>query len=110
MATRSKTTMAEPAPAGKKEIIISTGTLDREFEVIDCVFALDSDRDGLLGGADPGKAFRGVKEQLRKQCRQLGGDAVLDCEFEYRMSEKEGALSRKMIAEIFAYGTVVRFL
>lgn len=94
----------------KKEIIISTGTVNREFEVIDCVFALDSDKDGLLGSADPGKAFKGVKEQLKKQCRQLGGDAVLDCEFEYRMSEKEGTLSRRQIAEIFAYGTVVRFL
>ncbi len=55
--------MAEPAPAGKKEIIISTGTLDREFEVIDCVFALDSDKDGLLGGADPGKAFNTIPKK-----------------------------------------------
>lgn len=110
MAIKTNASMVNAAPAGKKEIVISTGTLNREFEVIDCIFALDSDKDGLLGGADPGKAFKGVKEQLRKQCRQLGGDAVLDCEFEYRISEKDGALSSKKTAEIFAYGTVVRFL
>lgn len=92
-------------------IKISTGRVSDSFEVIDTVFALDSHKEGLwTGSADPSKAFDGVKESLKKKCEQLGGDAVQDCQFEYRVAISEGIMSKKQVMEIFAYGTVVKLL
>jgi len=35
-----------------------------------------------------------VKQQLKKKCEQLGGDAVQDCQFEYRVAIADGLLSK----------------
>ena len=43
------------------DIIITTGDLKDDYEVIDAIFALDSCKEGLLRGADPSKAFDKVK-------------------------------------------------
>lgn len=90
----------------QKNIIISTGGINRSYEIIDAIFAMDSNKEGFIAGVDPNKAFEGVKQQLSKKCSSLGGDAVIDCEFEYRVAVD----GKKQTVEIFAYGTAVRFL
>lgn len=91
-------------------IKISTGKIFNSVEVIDTIFALDSHKEGFWSGnADPGKAFDGVKQQLKKKCEELGGDAVESCQFEYRNAVAQGVFGgSKQVIEIFAYGTVVR--
>lgn len=90
-------------------IKISTGRVYNSVEVIDTIFALDSHKEGFWSGnADPGKAFVGVKEQLIKKCEDIGGQAVQDCQFEYRNAVSQGTFGSKQVIEIFAYGTVVR--
>lgn len=44
--------------------------------------------------ANPGKAFEGVKEALEKECKRLGENAVVFCQFEYR-----NALEAKLIGK-----------
>ena len=74
---------------------ISTGRIADTYEVIDTIFAIDSHKEGFWSGAaDPNKAFDGVKQQLKKKCEQLGGDAVQDCQFEYRVAIADGLLSK----------------
>jgi hypothetical protein len=90
-------------------IVISTGSINNDFEIIDTVFAMDSASEGIFSGADPDKAFAKVKEQLKTKCKTLGGNAVLDCQFEYRFAVGSGLLGgTKQVVEIFAYGTVVK--
>jgi uncharacterized protein YbjQ (UPF0145 family) len=50
-----------------------------------------------------------VKQQLRRSCHALGGDAVINCEFEYRVAIAPGLLASNQVVEIFAYGTAVRY-
>jgi len=89
---------------------ISTGRVSHSFEVIDTVFAIDSHKEGFWSGAaDPNKAFDGVKQQLIKKCEQLGGDAIQNCQFEYRNAVHDGLLTKRQVLEIFAYGTVIKF-
>ena len=60
-----------------------------EFDVLDTVFAFDSSgKAGVFGGsdADPHAAFSGVKRQLRTIAYELGADAVVSCQFEYRVA------------------------
>ncbi|WP_276356884.1 hypothetical protein [Cohnella caldifontis] len=90
-------------------ILIATGDLKGSYEVVDTIFAVDSHKEGFLKSADPNLAFEGVKDQLRKKCAQLRGDAVINCQFEYRVAVSDGLMSKKQVMEIFAYGTVVRF-
>lgn len=89
-------------------ILISTGDIKEDYEVIDAIFALDSCKEGILKGADPSQAFDKVKMALRNKCAQLCGDAVINCQFEYRVALSQGFGSPKQVVEIFAYGTAVR--
>ncbi|UNK18740.1 hypothetical protein MNQ98_01455 [Paenibacillus sp. N3/727] len=91
-------------------VIITTGDLKRNYEVIDTIFAMDSNKEGFLKSADPNLAFEGVKNQLKKKCEQLRGDAIVNCQFEYRVAVSDGMMSKKQVMEIFSYGTVIRFL
>ena len=93
------------------DIIITTGDLKIDYEVIDAVFALDSCKEGILWGADPSKAFEKVKNKLRKKCKELDGDAVINCQFEYRYTDTINTFNvDKEVVEIFAYGTAVYFI
>lgn len=91
---------------------ITTGDLAVPYEPIDAVFAIGSHSySDLFGGpkGDPNLAFDGVKQSLRRLCRSRGGDAVVNCQFEYRLAVSSGLLAANQVVEIFAYGTAVRF-
>lgn len=89
-------------------ILVTTGDIKEDYEIIDAVFALDSCTEGVFKGADPNKAFDKVKNGLRKKAQELGGHAVINCEFEYRVAVSQGLIGSKQVIEIFAYGTAVR--
>ncbi len=89
-------------------MIISTGDLKENYSIIDTIFAIDSHKDGFFSGADPNKAFEGLKSQLAKKCQSLGGDAVINCQFEYRDALADGLTKKKHAIEIFGYGTAVK--
>lgn len=91
-----------------ENILITTGDVKEDYEIIDAVFALDSCTEGFFKGADPNKAFDKVKDGLRKKAEELGGDAVINCQFEYRIAVSQGLIGSKQVVEIFAYGTAVR--
>ncbi len=103
---------AAAAAAAKLQVHIRvlTGDHPKPYEVIDSVFAIDSATEALFQGLDPGAAFDGVKQQLRVNCSELGGDAVINCSFEYRNVLAGGALGKKQGLEIFAYGTAIRLV
>ena len=89
-------------------ILITTGNIKEDYEIIDAIFALDSCKEGVFKGADPNKAFDKVKDALRKKAQELGRDAVINCQFEYRIAVAQGFVMAKQVVEIFAYGTAVR--
>ena len=89
------------------QIIISTGGVNFDYEVIDVIFVIAGTAAGFLSEIDPNAAFNGVKVQLKEKCEALGGDAVVFCQFEYRSALANGMLGPKQALEIFAYGTVV---
>ena len=89
------------------DVIISTGDVKGEYEVLDTIFALGSGEAGLFTRA-PDNAFKGVKSELISKCKNLGGNAVIFCQFEYRITVNEGLFGNKQGVEIFAYGTAVR--
>ncbi len=89
-------------------ILITTGDINEDYEIIDAIFALDSCTEGFFKSADSNKAFDKVKDGLRKKASELGGHAVINCQFEYRVAVSQGLMGSKQVIEIFAYGTAVR--
>ena len=92
-------------------IPVITGALTVPCEPVDAIFAIGSHTYGGLfgGGSDPNLAFEGVKQQLRRTCRARGCDAVINCQFEYRVAVSSGLIGTNQVVEIFGYGTAVRF-
>lgn len=92
-------------------IKVSTSGVSRPFEVVDVIFAFDSHKEGFLeGGADPTRAFVKVVNRLRSICAELGGDAVINCQFDYRYAVGASMMGNaKQVVEIYAYGTAIRF-
>lgn len=106
---------------GTRGIVVSTSTICEQFEVLDTVFAIEVHKDSLFGGlfgggaADPFSVFSGVNEILRKQCHRLGGNAVINCQFNWETGVSSEVLgvsipgfSRK-VHMIYAYGTAVKY-
>lgn len=90
-------------------ILITTGDLHLSYEPIDSIFAVDQHTGGFFtGSADPNKAFDGVKQRLRRICHLRGGDAVVNCQFEYRVAVAPALIGTSQVFELFAYGTAVR--
>ncbi len=87
-------------------MIISTGDLKQNYEIIDVVFAMDSHKEGFFSNVDPNKAFEGVKTALAAKCQAANGNAVINCQFEYRVALD----GKKQVMEIFAYGTIVKLV
>ena len=97
-----------PVEEPNSHVLVITGDLNMNYQIIDSVFAMDNHAEGIFSSADPGKAFAGVRAQLREKALEKGGNAVVNCMFEYRVSVGQGLLGAKQVMEIFAYGTVVR--
>lgn len=93
----------------KARIIVSTGSLPANYEIIDTIFAIDSSPEKVFRSDHVDDAFLKVLEKLRERCRDLGGDAVIDTQFEYR-SAVDGIFGKAQVMEFFAYGTAVRLL
>jgi len=92
----------------KRPIMVSTGNINRNYEVIDTIFAVGFNKETWFKAADPSKSFEGVKTQLQDKCRDMGGDAVIYCQFQYRISVNSDMLA-KQVAEIWAYGTAIKY-
>ena len=54
------------------KVIICTGGLNKPYQIIDTIFAMDSNTaKGWASQANPGKAFEGVKPLSKKSVRNL---------------------------------------
>lgn len=109
-------------PEAIAKIKVSTSTICENFEIIETVFAIETHKDALFanilghGAADPHKAFGGVTDLLKKNCYQLGGDAVINCNFNWEVGVSSDVFgisipgfSRKLHM-IYAYGTAVKII
>ena len=91
-------------------IVISTGDLDGDYRIIDTVMVFDRDVAGFIKGVDPSVAFELVKEHLRNVAVEKGGDAVINCLFQFRNAITDSGPFASQVFELYAIGTVVKRL
>ena len=82
-------------------VVIATSTVCVPYYVIDSVVAVGDSSNGFFSGPKLNAAFEDVKASLRASAEALGGDAVINCDFEMR--DYSGGLN------VVAFGTVVKF-
>jgi len=90
-------------------ITVSTSTICQAFTVIDTVMILHTlNQKGFLGsgGYDFDEGFGQAKDRLRAEAQRLGGDAVINCDFELRVAVTP--MMNQQVFEIFCFGTVVK--
>ena len=89
-----------------KEIILSTGNVNRPYIVRDIVFAADTIEVDLFDPEiDLNALLSDVAFRLKEKAHSYGANAVINCHFEHDRIVENG----KTFLEIFAYGTVVQF-
>lgn len=93
------------------EIILSTGDLKRDYEVVDIVHAAFSIRSWWIrtGGRETVAFFPEINKRLRAAAKEQGCDAVIWTDYEMTREESRGALGAKTTTVILAYGTGVKF-
>ncbi len=85
----------------------------QRYVILDTVFALDS--DGKAGvffskDGDANVAFQRGKQRLADRAYELGADAVIATQFEYRVAVTENKAmfdEHARVIELFAYGTAI---
>ena len=98
-----------PDDETNSNVVICTGTPPWDYEIIDTLFVLDTLDKKFFSTSSPSVAFKGAKAQLRARAESIGGDAVIDCRFDYRVSAGgHGIFGVIHDLEIFAYGTLVK--
>lgn len=89
-AAREEREKEEQQAQAIQKIILTTGDLKEPYEILDTIIALDAHEAGYFSSAKPSTAFDGVKTQLRTIAYDMGADAVICCQFEYRVAVGQG--------------------
>ena len=89
-------------------VIISTGDINNEYTILDTIMVFDYDVAGLVKNIEPTDAFELVKEKMRETAVDRGGDAVINCQFQFRVAVAPKLLFWAQAFEMYAYGTVVK--
>ncbi|MBU1175792.1 MAG: hypothetical protein KKH72_10365 [Alphaproteobacteria bacterium] len=83
-------------------IPISTSTSYIPYIVLDTAVAVGDSSNGFFSGPKIDRAFEDAKNILRIACENIGGDAVISCDFELR--DYSGGLN------VIAFGTIVKYI
>lgn len=90
-----------------KEILLSTGNINRQYIERDIIFVADRfDDDFFDAKRDPNEALQTIKDKMKKVANSYGANAVIHCHFDHDRVEIDG----KKYLDVFAYGTVVQFI
>ena len=68
----------------EKNIIITTTDLKEDYEILDSLYVTERLKSPCPKEEYLNQILTIVKDRLRKQCRELGGDAVICCRFSTR--------------------------
>ena len=95
------------AAEGLTHITISTSGISEKFKVLDVVYANVSVTQKLFDlNFDGSISFDKVKATLKIKCNELGGDAVINCDF----GQVYGGTVPQQTATFWGYGTAVKIL
>lgn len=77
----------------EKDIIVTTTDLKENYEILDSLYVTEE-----LGKNYPKEEYLNqkltiIKDRLRRQCRELGGDAVIECHISHMATSSASSIS-----------------
>lgn len=84
-----------------ENIIISTGDIKNDYDIIDVIYVCEHVPGITKNKLHSQQAFQVLKSNLKEQCHNLGGDAVIHCQIRTEQSLDS-------IYAFFVTGTVVK--
>ena len=93
------------APPG---IVLSTGGIPANYEIVDVVFAHASAKEAEPEAVPLADIFDAVKGRLARQAAELDASAVIHIHFEFRTPQP--GLESSRFFDVFACGTAVKIL
>lgn len=90
-------------------MIITTGDLrDKNYEILEVIFAYGSSDTGFIKSANPMEAYAKVRDLLKQNAEKMGANGVVFAHFDYRVAVKQGCGGGGQSFEVFGYGTAVK--
>lgn len=86
-------------------VLLSTGDIREQYEIVDLVFTHGSSSEGDLKGVEPPQAFQILADWLGQTALKAGANAVIHIRFDFKIAQ--GILGNRAF-EVFAYGTAVK--
>ena len=113
MAKMSKAEIAEEQAriqAAARAVLVTTGDVQAKYQPVNIVFAVGGSAGGLFTAASPQQAFEAARAQLQLAAVELGGNAVVYCNFGYHAYTTQNFGCSSNAFHVSGYGTVVRFV
>ena len=89
-------------------VLLSTGDIRLPYKILDVIFVMAAHKAGFFeSSANPGEAFSVLQRSLRERAVNLGANAIIHCQFEYRAAISQ--VIHSQVLELFAYGTAVKY-
>ena len=89
-------------------MLLSTGDIKDNYQVLDLVFASGNSTEGFLKNCQPIDAYQKVAQLLAKTASSIGADGVINIRFDFRVAATQGVFSPNQVFEVYAYGTAVK--
>lgn len=89
-------------------MLLSTGDIKDNYQVIDLVFASGNSTESFLKNCNPMQAYQKVSQLLAQTAADAGADAVIHIRFDLRVTTTSGVFSPNQAFEVYGYGTAVK--
>jgi hypothetical protein len=77
----------------RRQIILSTGEVQFQYQIIDVVFAYGNSSQSFFKNSNPIEAYQRVSTMLEQAAAQIGAHAVLWVKYDYRVALTQGFLT-----------------
>lgn len=89
------------------KIVVTTEPLARECLTLDTVVVVKAIYARNLHSVNYRRVFEDIKNALREECAELGGDSVVSCRIQYKYPNWFQSIFGRRVIEVMAYGTAV---
>lgn len=90
-------------------MIISSGAVCQQYQVLGLVVGFASVSEGCSGGIKVEDTYQMALKRLTESATAKGADGLIFVNFQNRVAVKAGCIGTAQAFEVFAWGTAVKF-
>ena len=91
-------------------MILSTGDITNNYQIIDLVFAYGISNEDKQKGSNPLEAYSHASKILAHTAEKLNANAVINIRFDSRVAIEKTTAGSHKVFEVYGYGTAVKII